>query len=37
MLLSKMKNVTLSDLTGNDVYIDDFKGKKTLLFMWASW
>jgi hypothetical protein len=32
-----MKNVTLTDLEGNDVAISDYKGKNTLIFMWASW
>lgn len=37
MLLTKMKDVSLLDLNGKSVSISDFKGKNTLIFMWASW
>jgi peroxiredoxin len=37
MLLTKMQDVTLPDLNGNSVSISDYKGKNTLIFMWASW
>lgn len=37
MLLSKMQDVTLPNLHGNSVSISNYKGKNTLLFMWASW
>jgi peroxiredoxin len=37
MLLTKMKDVSLPDLQGNSVSISDYKGKNTLIFMWASW
>jgi peroxiredoxin len=28
---------TLPDLEGNPVSIRDYRGKKTLIFMWSSW
>jgi len=28
---------TLPDLDGNLVSLSDFRGKKTLVFIWASW
>ncbi|WP_204524715.1 redoxin domain-containing protein [Litchfieldia alkalitelluris] len=37
MLMTKMKNITLQDIHGNSVSINDFRGKNTLIFMWASW
>lgn len=37
MLLEKIQDVQLTDLDGNQVAISDFKGKNTLIFMWASW
>ncbi|MBM7570601.1 TlpA family protein disulfide reductase [Aquibacillus albus] len=37
MLLEKLENMQFSDLEGNQVSIDDFRGKNTLIFMWASW
>ncbi|KGX85631.1 hypothetical protein N783_14145 [Pontibacillus marinus BH030004 = DSM 16465] len=37
MLLQKLDNVELLDLDGNTVSTDDFRGKNTLIFMWASW
>lgn len=32
-----MKNVKLEDVNGNTVSIEDYRGKNTLIFMWASW
>jgi hypothetical protein len=37
MLLTEMKNVMLTDLNGDPVAISDYRGKNTLIFMWASW
>ncbi|WP_418909786.1 peroxiredoxin family protein [Bacillus pinisoli] len=37
MLLTEIKNVTLTDLNGDQVSVSDYKGKNTLIFMWASW
>lgn len=37
MLLEKIQDIQLTDLDGNSVSISDFKGKNTLIFMWASW
>jgi hypothetical protein len=37
MLLQKIQNIQLSDLTGKQVSVNDFRGKHTLIFMWASW
>ncbi|WP_152640107.1 peroxiredoxin family protein [Virgibacillus necropolis] len=37
MLLQKIQEVKLSDLNGNKVSISDYRGKNTLIFMWASW
>ncbi|ERJ11382.1 peroxiredoxin family protein [Haloplasma contractile] len=37
MLLQKIQNIELSDLNGNTVSLKDFRGKNTLIFMWASW
>ncbi|HET7628717.1 MAG TPA: redoxin family protein [Bacillales bacterium] len=37
MLLEQMPKVTLRDLDGNAVSTEDYRGKKTLVFMWASW
>lgn len=37
MLLTKMKNFSFVDLNGKPVSINDFQGKNTLIFMWASW
>ena len=28
---------TLSSLDGSEVSLSDFRGKKLILFMWASW
>ncbi|WP_170007183.1 peroxiredoxin family protein [Bacillus fonticola] len=37
MLLEKMNDLQLEDLDGNKVSISDYRGKNTLIFMWASW
>lgn len=37
MLKEKIPNFTLKDVDGNKVSIDDYQGKQTLIFMWASW
>nr|WP_318036163.1 redoxin family protein [Halobacillus amylolyticus] len=37
MLMEKIPNFSLKDVDGKEVSIDDFKGKQTLIFMWASW
>jgi peroxiredoxin len=37
MLFEKLPNVELSSLDGKQVSINDFRGKNTLIFMWASW
>ncbi|WP_456279180.1 peroxiredoxin family protein [Bacillus sp. AK128] len=37
MLLSKIEDFTLMDLHGKEVSITEYRGKKTLIFMWASW
>lgn len=37
MLLEKMPDVDLEDLDGNSVSLKEYLGKKTLIFMWASW
>ncbi|WP_019413941.1 redoxin domain-containing protein [Paenisporosarcina sp. TG20] len=37
MLLEKIQDLTLKDLNGNKVSINDYRGKNTLIFMWASW
>lgn len=37
MLLTKIPNVELQDVDGNQVNIHDYLGKNTLIFMWASW
>jgi peroxiredoxin len=37
MLLEKIDNIVLPDLDGNEVSLSDYKGKNTLIFMWASW
>ncbi|TCT21728.1 redoxin [Melghiribacillus thermohalophilus] len=37
MLRKTIPDVQLPDLNGNQVSIRDFRGKKTLIFMWASW
>ncbi len=36
MLLTKIKNFSFKDINGETVSISDFKGKNTLIFMWAS-
>ncbi len=37
MLLQKIQDFTLTDLHGKEVSISDYRGKNTLIFMWASW
>jgi peroxiredoxin len=37
MLLTQIDDFTLQDLNGRDVSIRDYRGKNTLIFMWASW
>lgn len=37
MLLEKIQDATLHDLEGNPVTLNDYRGKNTLIFMWASW
>ncbi|QOR67935.1 redoxin domain-containing protein [Cytobacillus suaedae] len=37
MLLQTIPNIQLPDLDGNQVSLDHYKGKNTLIFMWASW
>ncbi len=37
MLLEKIPNVELEDLTGKPISLHDLNGKKTLIFMWASY
>lgn len=37
MLLQKIQNIQLPDLNGKQVSFNDFRGKNTLIFMWASW
>lgn len=37
MLLQKIQAIELPDLNGKQVSLHDFRGKNTLIFMWASW
>ena len=37
MLLEKIQDLQLNDTEGNKVSINDYRGKNTLIFMWASW
>ncbi|MDQ0341093.1 peroxiredoxin [Caldalkalibacillus uzonensis] len=37
MLLSPMPEFKLKDIHGNIVSTANYIGKKTLIFMWASW
>ncbi|EIM05821.1 hypothetical protein A1A1_14129 [Planococcus antarcticus DSM 14505] len=37
MLLTKIQDMQFSDLEGNSVALSDYRGKNTLIFMWASW
>ncbi|WP_144540317.1 redoxin family protein [Cytobacillus oceanisediminis] len=37
MLLEKMPNVELVSLDGKQVSLKEYRGKNTLIFMWASW
>jgi peroxiredoxin len=33
----KIQDFTLSDVNGNPISIESFKGKKVLIYMWATW
>jgi peroxiredoxin len=33
----KIQDFTLSDVNGNSVSIESYKGKKVLIYMWATW
>ncbi len=37
MLLEKMPLVKLTDMAGEEFSTDRLRGKKALIFMWASW
>ncbi|WP_085520646.1 peroxiredoxin family protein [Tuberibacillus sp. Marseille-P3662] len=37
MLLEQIQDLQLKDVNGNIVSISDYRGKNTLIFMWASW
>lgn len=37
MLLTKMQDMKFFDLEGKTVSLSDYRGKNTLIFMWASW
>jgi glutathione peroxidase-family protein len=37
MLLEKFPDIDLEDLRGQRISYEAFKGKKLLIFMWASW
>lgn len=37
MLLKKMPNFSFIDLNGKEFSTERLLGKKTLIFMWASW
>lgn len=37
MLLTKMPTIELQTLDGETVSTNQLQGKKTLIFMWASW
>lgn len=37
MLLKKIPNFTLTGMNGMEFSTDQILGKKTLIFMWASW
>ncbi len=37
MLLKKMPSVTLTDMDGKAYSTEHLRGKKALIFMWASW
>jgi peroxiredoxin len=33
----KIQNFTLSDVHGKTISMESFKGKKVLIYMWATW
>jgi peroxiredoxin len=33
----KMRDFTLADVNGNPISIESYKGKKVLVYMWATW
>jgi peroxiredoxin len=33
----KIRDFTLSDVDGNAISIESYKGKKVLVYMWATW
>ncbi|MGP4079512.1 TlpA family protein disulfide reductase [Pseudalkalibacillus sp. R45] len=37
MLLEKMPSVQLTNMDGEEFSTDRLRGKKALIFMWASW
>lgn len=37
MLLKKLPNFSLTTMSGEEFSTDQLLGKKTLIFMWASW
>ncbi len=37
MLLKKLPNIHLTSIDGSSFSTDQLLGKKTLIFMWASW
>ncbi|WP_425335429.1 TlpA family protein disulfide reductase [Salipaludibacillus daqingensis] len=37
MLLTTLPNIELQRLDGGTFSTDELQGKKTLIFMWASW
>ncbi|TLS35337.1 redoxin domain-containing protein [Pseudalkalibacillus caeni] len=37
MLMDKLPDFTFQNLDGNEVSISDYRGRKALIFMWASW
>ncbi len=37
VLLEQIQDLQLKDVNGNIVSISDYRGKNTLIFMWASW
>ncbi|HEX6923424.1 MAG TPA: redoxin domain-containing protein [Bacillales bacterium] len=37
MLLEQMPDLRLQDVDGNTVSLEEYRGSKTLVFMWASW
>ncbi|MFZ3578463.1 peroxiredoxin family protein [Virgibacillus sp. DJP39] len=37
MLFQEIQDLQLEDVNGRKVSISDYRGKNTLIFMWASW